>query len=189
MVRSHGPRHRHGGSNPAIATAPKLRVTGSFGIRCGRDGRVTHRHQDKAAAERKVPPSPCGRGLGGGVGACSAPTFRALRPLPPTPSRKGRGRIFLGLSAILMPMGSNPAMTRRAASCCTSMSPLPDITPPPLFAGEVRSLVRQRAGERSIMRSSRRSWPASTRDGGQSGPTARHSSPMSALPVASFTRP
>ena len=54
---------------------------------------------------------PSGRGAGGAVVARIAPPLRALRPLPPTPSLKGRGRIFLGCSAILMTMGSSPAMT------------------------------------------------------------------------------
>ena len=53
-------------------------------------------------------PSPCGRGLGGRGRCLQRSDVPCAPPLPPTPSRKGRGRIFLGLSAILMPMGRRP---------------------------------------------------------------------------------
>jgi hypothetical protein len=42
-------------------------------------------------------PSPCGRGLGGGGGgeqARNAAFLNSWRPLPPPPSRKGRGRRY-----------------------------------------------------------------------------------------------
>ncbi len=47
--------------------------------------------------------------MGEGVGASIAPPFRGLRPLPPPHSLKGRRRIFLGRSDILMPMGRRSA--------------------------------------------------------------------------------
>jgi hypothetical protein len=83
------------------------------------DGGVwAHRHQDKAAAERKVLPLPlrvwaAKRTKAGGRGwclhrpdvPCASTPPPNLGPIFAAQARKGRGRIFLGLSAVLMPMG------------------------------------------------------------------------------------
>ena len=52
---------------------------------------LRHSHISKwGTGGRKFSPSPCGRGLGGGVSR----NIHAKLPLPLTPSRKGIGRIF-----------------------------------------------------------------------------------------------
>jgi hypothetical protein len=56
--------------------------------------------------------------MGGGVRTTNGRWLYA--PLPASPSLKGRGRIFLGCSAILMPMGLDPAIlcgTEVAGKC------------------------------------------------------------------------
>ena len=66
---------------------------GGAGIRPGGEG-LNHRDFRVFAswppAEEQLSPSPCGRGVGGGVRTALS---RAYAPLPPTLSRKGRGRV------------------------------------------------------------------------------------------------
>ena len=73
--------------------------------RCSRSPQAESRERGGDKEKRKNSPSPCGRGLGGGGRGM------LCRPLPPTPSRKGRGSMF-SLSS-----HSAPTTVIRPAAC------------------------------------------------------------------------
>ncbi len=99
--------------------------------------RLRHSHSAEwDAGGRKFSPSPCGRGLGGG----DSRNIRAGVPLPPTPSRKGRGRVFSArrpISKCVNAVGLGGGVARNIHA----KSPLPP-TPPATGEGEFSTLPR-----------------------------------------------
>jgi hypothetical protein len=76
-----------------------------------------HAHQDRDGAGEKSSPSPCGRGLGGGVRrpevgsvthAISLMRYVLARPLPPTPLPQGEGENLVRVGAYSDANGVKP---------------------------------------------------------------------------------